>query len=105
MPPKRKANTIDDRTARIKCSRLAARFIPAWDGVHGSPVITELDAAHAAVSKELARLRAKHFSYEVVLTELIEFVRRYRMPILDGMRDRNGCPDTFGESVVDEVMR
>jgi hypothetical protein len=102
-PTRRKV--VDERLARIRCHQLVARFIPAWDGVHSSPAIVELTAAHATVEKELARLSSKHASWAVTLVELAEFVRKYRLPVLDRMRERNGLTTTFGEQTVDEIVR
>ena len=87
----------------VKSHLLVASFIAPCNPGDTGPVIDELRSAHAAVSKELNRLAAKH-PWPVVLTELSAFVTRYRMPVLDGMRDRNSLPDTFAAQCVREIV-
>ena len=99
------AAVVDERSAEIMCWQLVARFLPTWDGAHSSPVIVELIDAHAAVEQELRRLQKLGHSWTVVLTQLAEHARRYRLPVLDGLRERNGLADTFGEQTVREVVR
>ena len=104
MPRSDAVAVVNDRTAMIRSRQLASRFIPACAPGDTNPVIDELRTAHAAVSDELARLYVRH-PWPVVLVELAEFVRRYRMPLLDGLRERNHLTETFGEQVVRETVR
>jgi hypothetical protein len=130
-PPPKQPKGLDERTARVRCHQLVGSFIPygraarrqreapggrrgdpdaegrrvAWDGVHSSPAIVELDAAHADLAKKLARLEKSGLAWPAIMVEMIEAVRKYRMPTLDGMRERNGLTQTFGEQTVKEIVR
>lgn len=95
---------ISDRDARVKCHLLVQQFYPAVAPEDmGLPVVQEQFAAHASVARKMDEL-ARKYDWPVALTQLSEFVRKYRMPLIDGMRDRNDLPDTFGEYAVRQVI-